>query len=163
MPEEPLGPKLDLRQQDAEFDHGRNLCREPIASRPPLGLHHTVTVRVYRIAVVDDDASIRKALSSLLRSMGYAVALFDSGEAFLAAPESGDCVITDLQMPGMSGLDLLERLREHGIDTPVIVITAFPEPAVRQRALQLGARAFFSKPFDAGAILAEIEAAILPR
>lgn len=116
-----------------------------------------------RIAVVDDDVSIRNALSSLLRSMGHEVALYDSGEAFLAEPAAFDCILTDVQMPGMSGLELLEHLIGRGSRVPVIIITAFPEPAIRQRALQLGARAFFSKPFDAGAMLAAIDEAIALR
>ncbi|HUD29211.1 MAG TPA: response regulator [Novosphingobium sp.] len=120
-----------------------------------------MTAQPQRIAVVDDDSSIRSALSSLLRSMGYEVALYESAEAFLAAPDGFDCVLTDVQMPGMSGLELLECLPVHGVSAPVIIITAFPEPAIRQRALQLGAMAFFSKPFDAGAILARIGEAVV--
>lgn len=111
------------------------------------------------VAVVDDDRSIRTALSSLLRSAGYDVALFDTAEAFLAANAAGApaCLITDIQMPGMGGLALIERIAATAPDLPVIVITAFPEDALRRRALDAGAIAFLGKPFDANLLLATIE------
>ncbi|MGF7151778.1 FixJ family two-component response regulator [Sphingomonas zeicaulis] len=111
------------------------------------------------VAVVDDDRSIRTALSSLLRSAGYDVALFETAEAFLEADVAGRpaCLITDIQMPGMGGLALIERIAALWPDLPVIVITAFPEDALRRRALDAGAAAFLSKPFDANLLLATIE------
>lgn len=113
-----------------------------------------------RIAVVDDDGSIRSALSSLLRSMGYEVALFDSAEAFLNTSEASDCIVTDLQMPGLSGLELLELLTADGDQRPVIIITAFPELQLRERARRLGASSFLSKPFEADVILHALEEAL---
>ena len=102
------------------------------------------------IAIVDDDDAVRVALSSLLRSYGYTADAYDSAYALLAAGGLGEyhCVITDLQMPGMSGIELLEQLRRQGSETPLIMITAFPEPAVRLRVLQSGASCFLSKPFQ---------------
>lgn len=103
------------------------------------------------IAIVDDDTAILTGVSSLLRSTGYAVALFESAEALIAAlPASGlDCVITDIQMAGMNGLDLQELLARSYPQLPIIVMTAFPEPALRVRAMEAGAVCFLSKPFDA--------------
>jgi FixJ family two-component response regulator len=117
------------------------------------------------IAIVDDDRSIRVALSSLLRSMDYDVRLFDGAPSLLEAAGDAeiDCLITDVQMPGTTGLDMLEVLAGRGLAIPAIVITAFPEPAVRQRALRLGAKAFFSKPFDAAEILRQVEEAVACR
>lgn len=113
-----------------------------------------------RIAIVDDDGSIRSALSSLLRSIGYEVALFDCAEAFLDTSEAIDCIVTDIQMPGLSGLELLERLTAEGDRRPVIIITAFPEAQLRERARRLGASSFLSKPFEAEMILHALEEAL---
>jgi FixJ family two-component response regulator len=108
-----------------------------------------------RVAIVDDHDDVRSAVSSLLRSYGYAIAEFDCAESLLAAgaQHTSHCIISDLQMPGMSGLELLEHLRRNGCAVPLIVLTAFPEPAVRQRAQQGGAAAFLSKPFQAGELM----------
>lgn len=103
-----------------------------------------------RVAIVDDHDAVRGAVSSLLRSSGYTVTEFDSAESLLTSGAQHDyhCIISDLQMPGMSGLELLEHLRRNGCGVPLIMLTAFPEPAVRQRAQQGGAAAFLSKPFQ---------------
>lgn len=107
------------------------------------------------IAIVDDDAAVRDGLRSLLRSYGYAANAYDSALALLDANALGDyhCVITDLQMPGMSGIELLERLRRDGVQLPVILMTAFPEAALRKRAFHSGASCFLSKPFEANELL----------
>lgn len=107
------------------------------------------------IAVVDDDQGIRVALRSLLRSVGYTVRLFADGSSFLADAEQDrpDCLVTDIQMPGMSGLDLQRAVRAQYPDLPVIVVTAFPEEAVERQALADGALHFLSKPVDGGVIL----------
>ncbi len=114
------------------------------------------------VAVVDDDRSIRTALSSLLRSASYEVVLYDSAEAFLEglAHAAPDCLITDIQMPGLGGLALIERLAVIRPLLPTIVITAFPEEALRRRAMDAGAVAFLSKPFDASLLLETIERAM---
>lgn len=107
------------------------------------------------IAIVDDHESVRSALASLLRSYGYLTSCFDSAESLLAgAPlDTYQCIVTDLQMPGMSGIELLEQLRRQGRDTPLVMMTAFSEPAVRQRALQSGASCFLGKPFEANELV----------
>jgi len=115
------------------------------------------------IAIIDDDASVRSAIQSLVRSLGYATRIYPSAELFLL---SGDlprvaCIVTDIQMPsGMSGLDLQTRLRASGITVPVVFITAFPEPHVRSRAEAEGALGFLAKPFDGGALIRLLAAAV---
>src|SRR5262249_53974614 len=102
------------------------------------------------IAVVDDDEFVRGSVQSLIRSLGYKATTFSSAEAFLdsASLDDTDCLVTDLQMPGMSGVGLQNRLRAVGCRTPVIIITAFPEEQLRRQAQSGGAVAFLTKPFD---------------
>jgi FixJ family two-component response regulator len=102
------------------------------------------------ISVVDDDASVRAATDNLLRSLGYAVCTFVSAEEFLRSVYLSDtsCVIADVQMPGMSGVDLQARLLTQGYRVPFIFMTAFPEETIRARALKAGAICFLTKPFD---------------
>jgi len=101
------------------------------------------------ISVVDDDASVRAATSKFLRSHGYTVEAYPSAEHFLRSGRLNDtsCVIADLQMPGMSGLELLMTVRAQGYGAPFIFITAFPDETSRARALKAGAIGFLSKPF----------------
>ena len=102
------------------------------------------------ISIVDDDASVREATKGLVRSLGYKAATFGSAEEFLGSERLHDtaCLITDVQMPGLSGVELQSRLIEDGHRMPVIFLTAFPEDRVRDRALGAGAYGFLSKPFD---------------
>lgn len=111
------------------------------------------------IAVVDDDASVRIATQNLVRSMGWAVQTFASAEDFLAgAPMAGiDCLITDVQMEGLGGLELAAALRSRGLAIPVIFITAFPDKRVRERAMAAGGVDFFAKPFDGQQLVSCIE------
>jgi FixJ family two-component response regulator len=101
------------------------------------------------VSVVDDDTSVRAATSKFLRSHGYTVQVYSSAEHFLQSGRLNDtsCVIADLQMPGMSGLELLTMVRAQGYGVPFIFITAFPDETARARALQAGAICFLSKPF----------------
>lgn len=101
------------------------------------------------IAIVDDDPSVRDALSGLVRSLDFTAETFDSAEAFLETADFSRLshVISDLQMPKMSGLDLQDKLIETGIKVPVIIITAFPEAHLRERAEASGVAGFLSKPF----------------
>jgi FixJ family two-component response regulator len=101
------------------------------------------------ISVVDDDSSVRAATSKFLRSHGYTVQAYSSAEQFLQSGGLNDtsCVIADLQMPGMSGLELLTLIRAQGYGVAFIFITAFPDETARARALQEGAICFLSKPF----------------
>jgi FixJ family two-component response regulator len=102
------------------------------------------------ISVVDDDASIRVATDNLLRSLGYTVYTFASAEEFLQSAHFNDtsCVIADVQMPAMSGVELQALLLAQGHRVPFIFITAFPEETIHARALKAGAICFLTKPFD---------------
>jgi FixJ family two-component response regulator len=114
------------------------------------------------ISVIDDDASVRAATDNLLRSHGYIVHTFESAEEFLRSIYLNDtsCVIADVQMPAMSGLDLLMRMRTQGQRAPFIFITAFPDDSVRAQALAAGAICFLSKPFAAPALINCLESAL---
>jgi FixJ family two-component response regulator len=102
------------------------------------------------VAIVDDDASVRATTDSLVRSLGYAVDTFGSAEEFLRSKRVDDfsCVIADVQMPGMSGVDLQAHLLTRGNHVPFIFITAFPEERVRAHVLGAGAIGYLTKPFD---------------
>ena len=108
------------------------------------------------ISIIDDDASVRVATNRLVRSLGYVAHTFASADGFLQSPHVNDtaCVIADVQMPGMSGIELQSHLIAQGRSVPMIFITAFPEESIRSRALKAGAVCFLSKPFD-GTILIE--------
>jgi len=114
------------------------------------------------VSIVDDDESVRAAMSSLVRSLGYEALVFASAEAFLASPRLGDtsCLIVDIQMPGMSGLDLQAELQTRRSTIPVIFITAFPEERIRQRAVAAGAIGFFGKPVDGHTIIRCLDLAL---
>lgn len=102
------------------------------------------------IAVVDDDAAIREALDGLIQSLGYNCRLFASAEEFLCRADLAgiDCVIVDVRMPGLSGLELQERLNESGDRLPTIFMTSYSDDATRSRALSGGAVDFLGKPVD---------------
>lgn len=102
------------------------------------------------IAIIDDDKSFRRATTSFVRSLGYGTASYNSAEAFLKSDHisDADCLITDVQMPGMTGIELQDRLIAQGHSLPVIFITAFPEMRARAQALAAGAVGFLAKPFD---------------
>jgi FixJ family two-component response regulator len=114
------------------------------------------------ISIIDDDASVRAALGSLVRSLGYAAHTFESAESFLASRDLAEtsCIVTDIQMPGMSGLDLQSRLQAAGSAIPTIFITAFPEEHLRARAEAGGAIGFFAKPFDGQALVRLLMSAV---
>jgi FixJ family two-component response regulator len=114
------------------------------------------------ISIVDDDDSVRAAMSSLIRSLGYLAYEFASAEAFLASPrlQKTSCLIVDVQMPGMSGLDLQDALLVRQPGLPVIVITAFPADSVRKRAEAAGAAGFFSKPVNSESMIHCLDAAL---
>jgi FixJ family two-component response regulator len=106
------------------------------------------------VSIVDDDASVRAAMTRLVRSLGFVTCSFASAGDFLQSPHLEDtaCLITDVQMPGMSGLELQEALLQAGHRIPIIFITACAERCVRERADAGGAVAFFEKPCDVRAI-----------
>ena len=114
------------------------------------------------ISIIDDDASVRTATNNLLSSHGYLVHTFASAEDFLrsADPDGASCVVADVQMPGMSGLDLLTHVRTLGNGVPFIFITAFPDESVRARALKVGAICFLAKPFAGPVLIDCVETAL---
>lgn len=114
------------------------------------------------ISVVDDDPSIRVAANNLLRSRGYTVHTFASAEEFLLSPHLGEtsCVIADVQMSAMSGLDLLTEMRAKGRAAPFIFITAYPDENIRVRAMKAGAACFLAKPFAVHRLIECLEAAL---
>ena len=116
------------------------------------------------ISIVDDDKSVREAAKTLIRSLGYATATFASAEEFLESGSLPDtaCLITDVQMPGMSGLDLQDRLIAQGSRIPIILITAFPEQAIQSRAQAGGALACLEKPFRCGTMIKLLRQALAP-
>ncbi len=106
------------------------------------------------VHVVDDDEAVRESLEALLIVAGYDVRSYGSAEDFLArAPDDGGCLLLDVNMPGMSGLDLLERLRASAQRRPVLVLTARRDNDLREQALALGASSFFLKPVPGDALL----------
>jgi RNA polymerase sigma factor (sigma-70 family) len=114
------------------------------------------------VFVVEDDEAVRTSLRTLLRLKGLASEGFASAEEFLAAwqPRWAGCLVVDLRMPGMSGLELLGRLRELGCDLPAIVITAHGDVANTRSSFRAGAVDFFEKPVDNEALLAAIREAL---
>jgi tungstate transport system substrate-binding protein len=114
------------------------------------------------ISIVDDDALARDGIRELVESLGYKAVTFSSAEHFLdsGAIEETTCLITDLQMPGLNGLDLQEALKLKGHRTPIILITAYPNERDRTRSLNGGAVGFLSKPFDEGSLIECLAAAI---
>jgi len=107
------------------------------------------------IAIVDDDEALREAMKSLVRSLGYGVSTFGSAEEFLNSERINDtsCLITDLHMPGLSGLDLQDLLIAQGHRFPIIFLTAYPDEGVRMRAMKAGAVGFLTKPCNHGHLL----------
>ena len=112
-----------------------------------------------RIIVVEDDQSMREAIETLMDAAGIESSAYESAEAFLAdaTARGARCIVSDLKLPAMSGLQLMSELRARGDGTAVIVITAHDSPEVRGQAELGGAAAYLAKPFRGSALLAEIE------
>jgi two-component system response regulator FixJ len=112
--------------------------------------------------VIDDDQAVRESIEFLLRSAQLTVRTYESASAFLAvAPTVGSgCVITDVRMPGITGIDLLRRLKEMGLRLPVIVITGHGDVPLAVEAMKFGALDFLEKPFDDDALLASVRSAL---
>ena len=113
------------------------------------------------IAIVDDDASIREGLSSLLRSAGWTVETFASAQDFLArtGDEMPSCLILDLQLPGLSGLDLQKRMAEAELDIPIVFLTGHGNIPASVQAMKAGAIEFLTKPVDEEGLLRAIREA----
>jgi FixJ family two-component response regulator len=114
-----------------------------------------VTVKCPHVAIIDDDEALCSSLVDLMRSVGYRAEPFFSAETFLTSLDLSlyDCVIADVRMPGMSGLDLVRVLRERGEGMPVILITALPDRELEDEAISVGAQCFLRKPLDTQAML----------
>jgi FixJ family two-component response regulator len=114
------------------------------------------------ISVVDDDESVRRTTTLLIESFGFRAAAFESAETFLNSGHLHDtsCLIVDVQMPGMDGLQLQSHLAAAGCGIPIIFITAYESKDSRQRAMQAGATAFLGKPFSDEQLLQIIRSAL---
>lgn len=115
-----------------------------------------------RIAVVDDDESVRESLCELLRELGFAVSVFSSAEAFLASGyiEHADCLVLDIDMPGMSGGDLQQELQRREQSVPIVFISAHADEVLRLQVLEQGAVACLCKPFSDLELLDAIHVAL---
>ena len=114
------------------------------------------------LSVVDDDEMLRESLPDLLREFGFAARAFSSGQEFLSSDDVDEtrCLILDVAMPGMSGLDLQEELKRRGQAIPIIFITGQKDEDIRKRALRQGAVKFLYKPFSDDALLDAVNAAL---
>jgi len=114
------------------------------------------------IAIVDDDASVQRGLQRLIRSAGWKVETFASAQEFLARPrtELPNCVLLDLQLPGLSGLDLQKRMAEVGLEIPIVFLTGHGNIPVSVQAMKAGAVQFLTKPVDEQELLQAIEEAV---
>jgi FixJ family two-component response regulator len=123
-----------------------------------MGHLHTVPV----ISIVDDDESVRAATGSLVRSLGFKAHTFASAEEFLRSQhvDETSCLIADIKMPGISGIELQGFVHAGGRRTPIIFITAFPEERIRVRAMRAGAIGFLSKPFDVATLIKCLDLAL---
>jgi FixJ family two-component response regulator len=117
------------------------------------------------ISVIDDDPAIREATDALLRSFGYRAQTFASAEEFLQSERMNDtsCLITDVQMPGLSGVELQSVLIARGNRTPMIFVSAFPDDGTRRRVLEAGAVGFLDKPFEEEDLIGHLQAALKDR
>jgi FixJ family two-component response regulator len=114
------------------------------------------------ISVVDDDESIRRTTTFLIESFGFRAAAFESAENFLKSGQLHDtsCLIVDVQMPGMNGLELQSELAAAGYDIPIVFMTAYENKVSRQQAMQAGAVAFLAKPFGDEQLLQTVRLAL---
>lgn len=114
------------------------------------------------ISIIDDDEAMREAIKGLVKSMGYTVEAVASAQEFLSSRRvrRTSCLITDMQMPGMTGLELYQHLSTSGKPIPTILITAYPDNGVRERALAAGVVGYLSKPFEEDDLLVCIRSAL---
>lgn len=114
------------------------------------------------VHVIDDDDAARESLEFLMRSANFTVTAYESGAAFVRAlPQASlGCIVTDVRMPGLSGIELLRHLKDAGIKMPVIVVTGHGDVPIAVEAMKLGAVDFFEKPFDGDKMIAAVRAAL---
>jgi FixJ family two-component response regulator len=121
-----------------------------------------MTTKQFIVMIVDDDESVRKAARRLIKSYGFAVETFASAEDFLTSGRLNEtaCLVLDVQMPGLNGLELQDRLIAGGHQVPIIFITAFSDENARAQALQAGALSYLIKPFEEADLLNAINLAL---
>jgi FixJ family two-component response regulator len=114
------------------------------------------------VAIVDDDRSFGDSMRRLLRSLGYSVAVFPSGAQFLASPqlEATACLVADIHMPEMTGVELFEHLIEKGDPIPTILVTAYPDDRVKERMLNRGVECYLRKPLEEAALIDCLQSAV---
>jgi FixJ family two-component response regulator len=151
MPRNSRKPKYDFRMLPEGANVSVHFAKGPTA----LG-------QVPVITIIDDDASVRVATNRLVRSLGYVTHAFASADEFLRSPQvnATSCVIADVHMPGMDGIELQSHLRAQGSRLPIIFITAFPDERIRARALEGGAVGLLAKPFDAATLIKCLDVAL---
>jgi len=139
---------------------GLILPLRPGAGNQPMESETTVSTST--VFVVDDDPAMRKSLCWLIESVGLAVETFESAQAFLDAYDSNrsGCLVLDMRMPGMSGLELQDRLRDNGVDLPAIIVTGYGDVPTAVRAMKRGAVDFMEKPFSDQILLNRIQDAL---
>ena len=135
---------------------------DPVTVSPQASIAEVWDGHLAGISVVDDDESLRRSLRNFLRSVGFRVETFASAEEFLrsAQHENTGCLVLDLRMTGMSGLDLLRHLAVANVRVPAVILTADADEKMRQRCLGAGAVAFLDKPFRGHALLDAIQTAL---
>jgi FixJ family two-component response regulator len=118
--------------------------------------------KIGMIAIVDDDEPLREALGSVLKAAGFLIDTFPSAEEFLDSPRREEiaCLILDVRLPGMSGIELQRRLSESGCTIPIIFVTAHGDASLRDMLLKAGAAGFLNKPVRSDTLLREIYAAL---
>ena len=114
------------------------------------------------VSIIDDDLSVRVAVADIVRSMDLTASVFSSGEDFLISNSVADtaCIIADIQMPGLSGIELQQALKARDLKIPMVFITAYPDERTRAKAFDGGAICFLNKPFDGSTIIDCIERAL---
>jgi FixJ family two-component response regulator len=114
------------------------------------------------ISIVDDDQSFRNSMRRLFRSLGYAAVEFPSAAEFLESAEldSTACLVADVQMPAMTGIELYKHLVETGHAIPTILVTAYPDESVQERALALGVECYLRKPLEEAALIRSLRSAV---
>jgi FixJ family two-component response regulator len=161
-----LAPALD--QLDSASDEAKLLCFGPARVRNRSKEHAygtqagaTLMAR-HRIAVIDDDTSVRNALRRLFRSADHDAEAYESGWEFLNDLEHHvpDCLVLDIHMPEMSGLELQRHLRAHGLDLPCVMITGHDEEGSKEACFAAGATSYLRKPFDETSLLKAVDYAI---
>lgn len=153
---------LELPHREAAILTGRaSPCANATGELQPRSMT-AATEKRKLIAIVDDDESIRVSMTSFMRAFGFTASSFASAEEYLQSPELGEtaCLISDVQMPGISGLELQSRLASENRQMPIIFITAFPDPRIQERAIAGGAIGFLTKPFDGQTLIDCVDRAL---